>query len=214
MEKNASSVQKYEFFIFDDVKWATDQEYTFFDIDSEEGAYNTGTEMEGGNMGHRPKDKGGYFPVPPVDSATDIRAEMVSTMTEMGIEMEKHHHEVAPSQHELGFKFGSLIESAIICKNTNIAYTWLHRLMERRLHLCLNQFIMTTVLVCMSINQFGLKVARFLCRKGYAGLSDTCLHYIGGIIKHAKAINAFSNATTNSYKRLVPGFEAPVILAY
>ena len=101
-----------EFFVFDDVKWSTSQEYTFFSIDSEEGAYNTGVEMEGGNMGHRPKDKGGYFPVPPVDSATDIRAEMVSTMSEMGIEMEKHHHEVAPSQHELGFKFGSLIESA------------------------------------------------------------------------------------------------------
>ena len=101
-----------EFFIFDDVKWATDQEYTFFSIDSEEGPYNTGTEMEGGNMGHRPKAKGGYFPVPPVDSATDIRAEMVSTMSEMGLNMEKHHHEVAPSQHELGMKFGSLIESA------------------------------------------------------------------------------------------------------
>ena len=101
-----------EFFIFDDVKWATNQEYTFYSIDSEEGAYNTGTEMEGGNMGHRPKDKGGYFPVPPVDSATDIRAEMVSTMSEMGLEMEKHHHEVAPSQHELGMKFGPLIKSA------------------------------------------------------------------------------------------------------
>ena len=83
-----------------------------FSIDSEEGAYNTGAEMEGGNMGHRPKDKGGYFPVPPVDSATDIKTEMVSTMIEMGLDMEKHHHEVAPSQHELGFKFGSLIESA------------------------------------------------------------------------------------------------------
>ena len=95
-----------EFFLFDDVKFGTDQEYTFYSIDSEEGAYNTGTEMEGGNMGHRPKDKGGYFPVPPVDSATDIRAEMVSTMMEMGLDMEKHHHEVAPSQHELGLKFG------------------------------------------------------------------------------------------------------------
>ena len=102
-----------EFFIFDDVRRATEQEYTFFSIDSEEGPANTGTEMEGGNMGHRPKkSKGGYFPVPPVDSATDIRAEMVSTMTEMGLNMGKHHHEVAPSQHELGMKFGSLIESA------------------------------------------------------------------------------------------------------
>ena len=147
-----------------------DQEYTFFSIDSEEGAYNTGTEMEGGNMGHRPKDKGGYFPVPPVDSATDIRAEMVSTMTEMGIEMEKHHHEVAPSQHELGFKFGSLIEVQIIFKNTSIAFTWLHRLTEKPLHLCQNQFIMIMVQVCMSINQFGLKAVSF-CWKRYAGLS-------------------------------------------
>ena len=162
-----------EFFIFDDVKWSTDQEYTFFSIDSEEGAYNTGAEMEGGNLGHRPKDKGGYFPVPPVDSATDIRAEMVSTMSEMGIEMEKHHHEVAPSQHELGFKFGSLIESAD--------------------------------------NLQKYKYCVHMVAQAY-GKTAFIIHWRNN--KNMKAINAFSNATTNSYKRLVPGFEAPVLLAY
>ena len=186
-----------EFFIFDDVKWATDQEYTFFSIDSEEGAYNTGTEMEGGNMGHRPKDKGGYFPVPPVDSATDIRAEMVSTMTEMGIEMEKHHHEVAPSQHELGFKFGSLIESADNLQKYKYC-----------VHMVAQAYGKTATFMPKPVyndNGSGMHVHQSIWSKS---------SYIGGIIKHAKAINAFSNATTNSYKRLVPGFEAPVILAY
>ena len=203
-----------EFFIFDDVKWSTDQEYTFFSIDSEEGAYNTGAEMEGGNLGHRPKDKGGYFPVPPVDSAADIRAEMVSTMLEMGIEMEKHHHEVAPSQHELGFKFGSLIESADNLQKYKYC-----------VHMVAQAYGKTATFMPKPVyndNGSGMHVHQSIWSKkgslfagnGYAGLSETCLHYIGGIIKHAKAINAFSNATTNSYKRLIPGFEAPVILAY
>ena len=203
-----------EFFVFDDVKWATNQEYTFFSIDSEEGAYNTGAEMEGGNMGHRPKDKGGYFPVPPVDSATDIRAEMVSTMIEMGLDMEKHHHEVAPSQHELGFKFGSLIESADNLQKYKYC-----------VHMVAQAYGKTATFMPKPVyndNGSGMHVHQSIWSKSgslfagkeYAGLSDTCLHYIGGIIKHAKAINAFSNATTNSYKRLVPGFEAPVLLAY
>ena len=203
-----------EFFIFDDVKWSTNQEYTFYSIDSEEGAYNTGSEMEGGNMGHRPKDKGGYFPVPPVDSATDIRAEMVSTMSEMGIEMEKHHHEVAPSQHELGFKFSSLIESADNLQKYKYC-----------VHMVAQAYGKTATFMPKPVyndNGSGMHVHQSIWKgkkslfagSGYSGLSDECLYYIGGIIKHAKAINAFSNATTNSYKRLVPGFEAPVLLAY
>ena len=198
-----------EFFIFDDVKWATDQEYTFFSIDSEEGAYNTGTEMEGGNMGHRPKDKGGYFPVPPVDSATDIRAEMVSTMTEMGIEMEKHHHEVAPSQHELGFKFGSLIESADNLQKYKYC-----------VHMVAQAYGKTATFMPKPVyndNGSGMHVHQSIWSKSsslfagkeYAGLSDMCLHYIGGIIKHAKAINAFSNATTNSYKKISTRIRSP-----
>ena len=203
-----------EFFVFDDVKWATNQEYTFFSIDSEEGAYNTGTEMEGGNMGHSPKDKGGYFPVPPVDSATDIRAEMVSTMIEMGLDMEKHHHEVAPSQHELGFKFGSLIQSA---DNLQKYKYCVHMVAQAygKTATFMPKPVYNDTGSGMHVHQsIWSKSGALFAGKEYAGLSDTCLHYIGGIIKHAKAINAFSNATTNSYKRLVPGFEAPVLLAY
>ncbi len=203
-----------EFFLFDDVKFGTNQEYTFYSIDSEEGAYNTGTEMEGGNMGHRPKDKGGYFPVPPVDSATDIRAEMVSTMMEMGLDMEKHHHEVAPSQHELGIKFGTLVGSADHLQ-----------IYKYCVHMVAQAYGKTATFMPKPVyndNGSGMHVHQSIWNKGkplfagegYSGLSETCLHYIGGIIKHAKAINAFSNASTNSYKRLVPGFEAPVLLAY
>ena len=203
-----------EFFLFDDVKWSTNQEHTFYSIDSEEGAYNTGLDMEGGNMGHRPKDKGGYFPVPPVDSATDIRAEMVSTMMEMGLDMEKHHHEVAPSQHELGIKFNTLVTSADHLQ-----------IYKYCVHMVAQAYGKTATFMPKPVyndNGSGMHVHQSIWSKnqslfagdGYAGLSQTCLYYIGGIIKHAKAINAFSNASTNSYKRLVPGFEAPVLLAY
>ena len=203
-----------EFFLFDDVKFGNNQDYTFYSIDSEEGAYNTGSEMEGGNMGHRPRDKGGYFPVPPVDSATDIRAEMTSTMIEMGLDMEKHHHEVAPSQHELGIKFGTLVRSADHLQ-----------IYKYCVHMVAQAYGKTATFMPKPVfndNGSGMHVHQSIWNKGkplfagdgYAGLSDTCLHYIGGIIKHAKAINAFSNASTNSYKRLVPGFEAPVLLAY
>tara|TARA_A100001011_G_C14270555_1_gene826796 strand:- start:2 stop:1408 length:1407 start_codon:yes stop_codon:yes gene_type:complete len=203
-----------EFFLFDDVKFSTNQEYTFYSIDSEEGAYNTGVEMEGGNMGHRPKDKGGYFPVPPVDSATDIRAEMVSTMMEMGLDMEKHHHEVAPSQHELGVKFNTLVTSADHLQ-----------IYKYCVHMVAQAYGKTATFMPKPVyndNGSGMHVHQSIWNQnkplfagdGYSGLSETCLHYIGGIIKHARAINAFSNASTNSYKRLVPGFEAPVLLAY
>ena len=203
-----------EFFVFDDVKWATNQEYTFFSIDSEEGAYNTGAEMEGGNMGHRPKDKGGYFPVPPVDSATDIRAEMVSTMIEMGLDMEKHHHEVAPSQHELGFKFGSLIESADNLQKYKYC-----------VHMVAQAYGKTATFMPKPVyndNGSGMHVHQSIWSNGkplfagnqYADLSENALFYIGGIIKHAKSLNAFTNPSTNSYKRLIPGYEAPVLLAF
>jgi hypothetical protein len=164
-----------EFFIFDDVKWSTSQEYTFYSIDSEEGAYNTGSEMEGGNMGHRPKDKGGYFPVPPVDSATDIRAEMVSTMEEMGIDMEKHHHEVAPSQHELGLKFGSLIDSADNLQKYKYC-----------VHMVAQAYGKTATFMPKPVyndNGSGMHVHQSIWKakkslfagSGYSGLSDSCL---------------------------------------
>ena len=182
----------------------------FLIIDSEEGAYNTGTGMEGGNMGHRPKDKN-WLLLLPVDSTTDIRAEMVSTMTEMGIEMEKHHHEVAPSQHELGFKFGSLIESADNLQKYKYC-----------VHMVAQAYGKTATFMPKPVyndngsgmhvhNLYGQKIALFSPVK-LSGLSETCLYYIVGIIKRTKAINAFSNATTNSYKRLVQDLKLPLSL--
>ncbi|MEM9749364.1 MAG: type I glutamate--ammonia ligase [Pseudomonadota bacterium] len=203
-----------EFFVFDDVRWSTEQNSTGFTIDSTEGPYNTGTEYEGGNMGHRPKPKGGYFPVPPVDSAQDLRSEMLTVMTDMGLEPEKHHHEVAPSQHELGMKFSTLVRMAdrmqmykYVVHQVSAAYGKTATFMPKPVY---------------NDNGSGMHVHQSIWSNGqpkfaggkYAGLSDTCLHYIGGIIKHARALNAFTNATTNSYKRLVPGFEAPTLLAY
>jgi glutamine synthetase len=203
-----------EFFIFDDVRFATDPNHTFYRIDSEEGAYNTGTAMEGGNLGHRPRVKGGYFPVPPVDAGTDIRAEMVTVMAEMGLSMEKHHHEVAPSQHELGLKYDTLTRSA---DNMQI-YKYV-------VHNVANTYGKTATFMPKPVagdNGSGMHVHQSIWKgdkplfagEGYAGLSETALYYIGGIIKHAPALNALTNATTNSYKRLIPGFEAPVLLAY
>ena len=143
-------------------------------------------------MGHRPGIKGGYFPVPPVDSAQDLRSEMVLSLVDMGVPMEKHHHEVAPSQHELGMMFGTLINTA---DNVQLYKYAVHN-------------------VAHSFGQTATFMPKPVAGDKYAQLSQTCLHYIGGIIKHAKAINAFTNPSTNSYKRLIPGFEAPVILAY
>jgi glutamine synthetase len=203
-----------EFFIFDDVRFKVDQEHTFYRIDSEEGPYNSGAEFEDGNAGHRPVAKGGYFPVPPVDSATDIRAEMVSVMVEMGLDMEKHHHEVAPSQHELGLKFDTLVRQADAMQ----IYKYVT-------HMVAHSYGKTATFMPKPIagdNGSGMHVHQSIWKdgkplfagSGYADLSEMCLHYIGGIIKHAKALNAFTNPSTNSYKRLVPGFEAPVLLAY
>jgi glutamine synthetase len=203
-----------EFFVFDDARWNVSMNDTFYSLDSDEGPYNTGRVFEEGNFGHRPGIKGGYFPVPPVDSGTDFRAEMVTTMTEMGLEMEKHHHEVAPSQHELGIKFNTL---------TRIADSM--QIYKYVVHMVAHDYGKTATFMPKPVvddNGSGMHCHQSIFKDGkstfagtqYADLSETALHYIGGIIKHARAINAFSNPTTNSYKRLVPGFEAPVLLAY
>jgi glutamine synthetase len=203
-----------EFFVFDDVRWTARQESTGYEIDSIEGPYNTGSQYEGGNPGHRPGPKGGYFPVPPIDQAQDLRSEMLGVMGDLGMRPEKHHHEVAPSQHELGLKFNTLVKMAdnmqlykYVIHNVAAAYGKTATFMPKPI---------------WNDNGSGMHVHQSIWRGDsplfagdkYAGLSDTCLYYIGGIIKHAKAINAFANSTTNSYKRLVPGFEAPVLLAY
>ncbi len=203
-----------EFFVFDDVRYAVNMDHSFYRIDSEEGPYNSGNDFPEGNFGHRPGVKGGYFPVPPVDSMTDLRAEMVTTMSQMGLTMEKHHHEVAPSQNELGFTFDTLLRTA---DNMQI-YKYV-------VHMVAATYGKTATFMpkpVMGDNGSGMHIHQSIWKdnkpafagNGYADLSETCLYYIGGIIKHARAINAFSNPTTNSYKRLVPGFEAPVLLAY
>lgn len=203
-----------EFFVFDDVRWSTEQQNMGYAVDSVEGPYNSSSDFEGGNLAHRPGPKGGYFPVPPVDSAQDMRTEMLSVMSEMGIEPEKHHHEVAPSQHELGMKFSTLTTMADRLQ----IYKYI-------VHQVAAGYGKTATFMPKPIfgdNGSGMHVHQSIWSEGqplfagdrYADLSETCLYYIGGIIKHARAINAFANATTNSYKRLVPGFEAPVLLAY
>jgi glutamine synthetase len=203
-----------EFFVFDDVRFSVDQHSTGFEIDSMEGPYNSGTSYASGNLAHRPRAKGGYFPVPPVDSAQDLRSEMLSVLGEMGVEPEKHHHEVAPSQHELGMKFNTLTTMAdnmqiykYVVHQVSAAYGKTATFMPKPI----NNDNGSGMHVHQSIWNDGKPV---FAGSGYADLSETCLHYIGGIIKHARALNAFTNASTNSYKRLVPGFEAPVLLAY
>jgi glutamine synthetase len=203
-----------EFFIFDDVRWNTDSNDTRYSFDSVELPSNTGREYPEGNLGFRPATKGGYFPVNPVDSAQDLRGEMLAVMGELGMKPEKHHHEVAPAQHELGLKFSDLITMAdrlqlykYVVQNVAASYGKSATFMAKPM---------------FGDNGSGMHVHQSIWNEGkplfagdkYAGLSEMCLHYIGGIIKHAKAINAFSNSTTNSYKRLVPGYEAPVKLAY
>jgi len=203
-----------EFFVFDDVRFTVEQNQTGFMIDSKEGPYNSGTDYESGNLAHRPGPKGGYFPVPPVDSEQDMRSEMLLAMREMGLEPEKHHHEVAPSQHELGMKFSTLTKMA----DNMQSFKYI-------VHQVANNYNKTATFMPKPVhndNGSGMHVHQSIWKDGkplfagdrYADLSETCLYYIGGIIKHARAINAFANSSTNSYKRLVPGFEAPVLLAY
>ncbi len=203
-----------EFFVFDDVRYDVTMNHCFYEFSSDEGPYVTGRILPEGNAGHRPPVKGGYFPVPPVDSAMDLRSEMVSVMKEMGLEMDKHHHEVAPSQHELGLVYSTLVRSA---DNMQI-YKYCT-------HMVAQTYGKTATFMPKPVtgdNGSGMHVHQSLWRDGkplfagssYADLSELALYYIGGIMKHAKAINAFTNPSTNSYKRLIPGFEAPVLLAY
>jgi glutamine synthetase len=204
-----------EFFIFDDVRWGADMSGSFVKIDSEEAGWNSEKVYPDGNMGHRPGTKGGYFPVPPVDSLHDIRAAMCEALEEMGLVVEVHHHEVATAgQCEIGVKFGTLVQKAdevqtlkYAVQNVAHAYGKTVTFMPKPI---------------VGDNGSGMHVHQSIAKGGknlftgdlYGGLSETALYYIGGIIKHAHALNAFTNPSTNSYKRLVPHFEAPVLLAY
>jgi glutamine synthetase len=203
-----------EFFIFDDVRFSADPYRTGFEVDSSELPTNTATQYEGGNLGHRPRTKGGYFPVPPIDSAQDLRSDMLMYMAQMGVAVEKHHHEVGAAQHELGIKFQTLVKSADSLQ-----------IYKYCIHQTAQAYGKTVTFMPKPIfgdNGSGMHVHQSIWKGGkpafagnrYADLSETCLYYIGGILRHAKAINAFTNPTTNSYKRLVPGYEAPVLLAY
>ena len=203
-----------EFFVFDDVKFSTDPYNTGFRLDDIELPTNSGTDYETGNMGHRIRTKGGYFPVPPQDTLQDMRSEMLSAMASMGAKTEKHHHEVAAAQHELGLKFGPLVTMADHLQ----VYKYC-------IHNVANAYGKTATFMPKPVygdNGSGMHVHQSIWKNGkplfagklYSDLSQECLWYIGGIIKHARSINAFTNPLTNSYKRLVPGFEAPVLLAY
>jgi glutamine synthetase len=203
-----------EFFVFDDVRYSAEPYNTGFRLDQTEFPTNSGTEYEGGNLGHHIRTKMGYFPVPPQDMFQDMRSEMLGAMAKMGVTVEKHHHEVASAQHELGMKFAPMVTMA-------------DRLQIYKY--CIQQVAQiygkTACFMPKPVygdNGSGMHCHQSIWKGGqpvfagnkYSDLSEICLSYIAGIIKHAKAINAFTNPTTNSYKRLVPGFEAPVLLAY
>jgi glutamine synthetase len=203
-----------EFFIFDSVRWGLGGNYGTYQVDSIEGPGSSLKEYPEGNMGHRPAVKGGYFPVAPVDGDVDLRAEMLSTMGEMGLTIEKHHHEVAQSQHELGTRFATLCKMAdemqiykYCVHNVAHSYGKTATFMPKPIYGDNGSGMHTH----LSIWKDGKPL---FAGNGYADLSELCLYFIGGIIKHAKACNAFTNPSTNSYKRLIPGFEAPVLLAY
>ena len=203
-----------EFFLFDDVRFSNSINKVGYEVDAADASWNTGTEYEMGNMGHRPGVKGGYFPVNPTDASMDIRSEMLSTMKRLGMKVDKHHHEVASCQHELGLIFSTLTRQAdelqkykYVIHNVAHAYGKSATFMPKPI---------------AGDNGTGMHVNMSIWKDNkplfagdkYADLSDEALYYIGGILKHAKALNAFTNPGTNSYKRLIPGFEAPVLRAY
>lgn len=207
--------QEFEFFIFDDVRWNIGMNGCFYQVDSREADWNSGTMLEEGNMGHRPRIKGGYFPVPPVDSSHDLRTAMCQTLELMGLFPEVHHHEVATSnQNEITTRFNTLLIKA----DEMLVFKYV-------IHNVAHSFGKSVTFMPKPIvgdNGSGLHCHQSLASGGknlfvgneYAGLSQLALYYIGGIIKHARALNAFTNPSTNSYKRLVPGFEAPVTMVY
>jgi glutamine synthetase len=205
-----------EFYIFDDVRFSSSQSESYYHIDSIEGAWNTGKAQEGGNLGYKPRYKGGYFPVPPMDHFTDLRSEMVRRLIDAGIETEMQHHEVGTAgQAEIDFRFGTLLKTAdnlmlykYIIKNTAMQAGHTVTFMPKPI---------------FGDNGSGMHCHQSLWKDGeplfydevgYAGLSDTARYYIGGLLKHAPAVLAFTNPTVNSYHRLVPGYEAPVNLVY
>ncbi|MBY6134833.1 type I glutamate--ammonia ligase [Leisingera sp. XS_AS12] len=203
-----------EFFLFDDVRYSNTINKVSYEVDATDGSWNTDAEFEMGNMGHRPGLKGGYFPVNPTDEAQDLRSEMLSTMKRLGMKVDKHHHEVASCQHELGLIFDTLTKQAdelqkykYVIHNVAHAYGKSATFMPKPIY---------------GDNGTGMHVNMSIWKDGkplfagdkYADLSDEALWFIGGILKHAKTLNAFTNPSTNSYKRLVPGFEAPVLRAY
>jgi glutamine synthetase len=204
-----------EFFVFDDIKWKVDMSGASYQIHSEEAAWVSNHQFEEGNIGHRPGIKGGYFPVPPVDSLHDIRAAMCTAMEQMGLDVEVHHHEVGTAgQCEIGIRFSTLVK-----KGDEV------QVLKYCVHNVAHAYGKTATFMPKPVvgdNGSGMHVHQSISKDGenvfagdgYAGLSEDALFYIGGIIKHARALNAFTNASTNSYKRLVPGFEAPVMLAY
>ena len=204
-----------EFFVFDDVRWSVSMSGCMVKIDSQEAEWNSERVYEDGNIGHRPGVKGGYFPVPPVDSLHDLRGAMCDAMEEMGVPVEVHHHEVATAgQCEIGTRFSTLVQRADWVQIQKYA-TW-------NVAHAYGKTVTFMPKPMVGDNGSGMHVHQSLAKGGvnifagdqYASLSESALYYIGGIIKHARALNAFCNASTNSYKRLVPGFEAPVMLAY
>ena len=203
-----------EFFLFDNVRFSNEMNKVSFEVDALDASWNTDTDYEMGNTGHRPGVKGGYFPVNPIDDGQDIRSEMLSTMKRLGMKVDKHHHEVASCQHELGLIFDSLTKQGdelqkykYVIHNVAQAYGKSATFMPKPI---------------AGDNGTGMHVNMSIWKGGkplfagdkYADLSQEALYYIGGILKHAKSLNAFTNPSTNSYKRLIPGFEAPVLRAY
>jgi glutamine synthetase len=204
-----------EFFIFDDVKIIDEINESYYKVDSEEGCWSDATDFETGNMGHRPRTKGGYFPVQPTDSMVDLRAEMMQVLEQVGLEVVLGHHEVAQAQGEIGIKFGTLVEAADNVQKYKYVVKMVAHLNGK------SATFMPKPL--FGDNGNGMHVHQSIWKDGknlfykegeYGNLSETARHYVGGIFKHARAVAAFTNASTNSYKRLIPGFEAPSILTY